>query len=251
MPRRRPGSNHEGGRRLRLDAISFTTKAAGAPPAPTQKHPPPGAPAYTPRMLDLHTAACLEKNWTVLTGLLGLIQRLVNAPVFTQKLKRRVCGLLRIAESFARRLLVIRASALVMAAPAPQRASANPQIAPARPRTTVTLPLVEALPRFPDPDEMSGPCGAPPAPVADDTPADPARAIARLAALCRILDNADHHARRMARYLRQLKARTGRYHPFSLRRPPGTSRHPADAALDSQLRDADFFARRVLDPAPG
>ncbi|WP_370234529.1 MULTISPECIES: hypothetical protein [Henriciella] len=203
-------------------------------------------------MPDLHTAACLEKNWPVLAGLLGLVQRLLNAPLFTHGLKRRAYGLLRLAESLARRLLVLRAVSLVLPALRVRpHDTAHPQTARDQAPRQPAIRLVEALPGFPGPDDIAAHPTAPSLPEADDTPANPAPALARLTALQDMIDRPDHHARRMARFLKRLYARTGRLHPFRLRRPPGCKRRPDDPLLDQQLRDADVFARRALQPAPG
>ncbi|MEQ9448112.1 MAG: hypothetical protein RLN70_04285, partial [Rhodospirillaceae bacterium] len=80
-------------------------------------------------MLDFHVSACLEKNWPVLGMLVGLVRRLVGATVFTRANRKRAYHLLRMAEAFARRLLVLRASELgALAEPArPAQLKAQPR----------------------------------------------------------------------------------------------------------------------------
>ncbi|MEQ9314294.1 MAG: hypothetical protein RLN72_00495, partial [Henriciella sp.] len=116
------------------------------------------------------------------------------------------------------------------------------------------LSLAEPLPAFvplsdtPFPSSAPSPNGSETDP---DAEADPAHATRRVEVLMDILDRPAHHARRMARWLKRFTARTNRSTPFGLGRPPGCLRRPPDETLDRQLRDTNFFARRVLSTAPG
>ena len=217
-------------------------------------HPPAG-PHTLPDMLDLHASACLEKNWSVLAMLVALVRRLVQSTCFTRGMKHRANHLLRLAEGFTRRLLVLRAQAFAPDPPSPQRAASSKPPQPGRRDTArnPALSLFEALPSFPRyPVEPIAP--APPrlpAPADPNAEADPACATRRLGVLEDVLRRPEHHARRMAVWLKRFSARTGRYTPFCLGRPPGITRRPDDPELAGKIRDADFFARRVLMPAPG
>lgn len=211
-------------------------------------------------MLDVHVSACLEKNWPVLGMLIGLVRRLVGAAVFTRASRKRTNHLLRMAEAFARRLLVLRAATL---GPFAEPESAGKRAAGTRPQSGLRpepasgrrcLSLAEPLPEFVPLADTPFPPAASRLGAGEtdlDAETDPALAVRRLAVLMDILDRPAHHARRMALWLKRFTARTNRTTPFGLGRPPGCLRRPPDEALDRKLRDADYFARRVLSLAPG
>ncbi|MEQ9314351.1 MAG: hypothetical protein RLN72_00780 [Henriciella sp.] len=211
---------------------------------------------YTLRMLDHHGTACLERSWNVFAMLLGLVRRLVNSPLFTRANRRRACRLLRMAEAFARRILVLRAQELAIEPqlnrPARSTPAASSEACP-RNRSNPGLCLAEPLPDFVPLSDTPFPEPEPTDPVfldPEEIP-HPAPAARRLLVLEDILLRPAHHARRMAIWLRRFTEKTNRSNPFRLGLPPGASQKPKDPILDQRLRDADFFARRALRTAPG
>ncbi|MEQ9315877.1 MAG: hypothetical protein RLN72_08485, partial [Henriciella sp.] len=143
-------------------------------------------------MLDSHVTACLEKNWPVLGMLVGLVRRLVGAAVFTRANRTRANHLLRMAEAFSRRLLVLRAAALDPVSPLTSRAGpqADKRARGQQPSGRPSLSLAEPLPEFVPLSDTPFPPPAPRLGAGDTDPdavADPAHATRRLEILLDIL----------------------------------------------------------------
>ncbi len=208
--------------------------------------------------------------------------KLSPALTLPRHLHRAVLRMIRPAEAATRRLVIVAAREMTITLP-PLQPEPPPARSPAvvvrtlrvvptvqpRPRpTSLSLPLLDPLPRARPPREPSAvrTCGVPrilfpgvsePRPIrpwqapSPDDPIDATRLALRLAALFRALSDLPAHARRFARWrARRDRALAARHRhrttPIRANRPRGIARlDPRVADLSEVALDLHYFAREA------
>lgn len=205
------------------------------------------------------TQAALSRNWAILIALILQIRGQVALLTdLNDDRRNQIFQLLRLAESLARRWLILNARfrgvgrvagkspANIPRGEAPGAASgpllrleeANPVL---RPEDYSLRPFEPEPPR--DADAMA----------IDAAPAGLRSTVAithRARALLDIVKRPAHHTARMARWLRRAAAQTGfgRLHPLRVGRPPGARRRQKTCKRQAALWWLDQLARDSLQP---
>lgn len=208
------------------------------------------------------TEAALVHHWAILIALIAKIAR--HAAFIVRREQRlHVCQLLRVAEGLARRWLLLKAQMrLATAAPRPGGPPPAGQTRGGRRPAGPLLCLHEPDPALRPADFSDQPFFAPGAvPTIWTAPVrlDPlglapsgGRVAARAQALCDVMQRPDHHAARMARWLRRRAKRAlvaaVRYHPLRVGRPPGARRRDRSCEAQRALWWLDKLARDSLVP---